>query len=255
MRAPSGCRLSSTSGEKKRTGRKGASSTVRRSLSVLNARSLIDEIRPRKGCAKLFFTMERKTLAGHRPHGDNVNRRVRASTKRVAKSTDALFIDVYDEPGHLIRRAQQIAVSMFHSTMRNGVTPIQYCVLRVLQDHPGIDQVTLARLCALDTSTAADLAVRLEERGLVRRMMPMKSKRYRLLQLTPEGAVLVRRLVPSAYVLSRRLLQALNKKEQGIFLRLLKKFVHLNNQESRAPLDRKFSRLRNKNSNFRSEHA
>ena len=60
--------------------------------------------------------------------------------------------------------------------------------LRVLQDHPGIDQVTLARLCALDTSTAADLAVRLEERGLVRRMMPMKSKRYRLLHLTPEGA-------------------------------------------------------------------
>ncbi len=56
--------------------------------------------------------------------------------------------EVYDEPGHLIRRAQQIAVSMFHSIMGNGVTPVQYCVLRVLRDHPGIDQVTLARLCA-----------------------------------------------------------------------------------------------------------
>jgi DNA-binding MarR family transcriptional regulator len=184
-----------------------------------------------------------------------VNRRVKASPNRATKRDTGKFIDVYDEPGHLIRRAQQIAVSMFHSTMRNGVTPIQYCVLRVLQDHPGIDQVTLARLCALDTSTAADLAVRLEERGLVRRLMPMKSKRYRLLQLTPEGAALVKRLVPSAYVLSRRLLRALNKKEQGIFLRLLKKFVHLNNQESRAPLDRTFTRLRNNDTNVRAKRA
>jgi MarR family transcriptional regulator, temperature-dependent positive regulator of motility len=165
-----------------------------------------------------------------------------AASSHGAKRDNRRFIDVYDEPGHLIRRAQQIAVSMFRSTMRNGVTPIQYCVLRVLQDHPGIDQVTLARLCALDTSTAADLAVRLEERGLVRRMMPMKSKRYRLLHLTPEGTEIVKRLIPSAFVLSRRLLRALNNDEQKIFVRLLKKFVHLNNQESRAPLDRGLTR-------------
>ena len=255
MKEPSGCRVSSTSGEKNRTGRKGAISTDRCCLSVLNVRSLIDEIDRRKGCAKLLFGMEVELVSVHRPHGETVNRRLSATSSRAAKRDRGVFIDVYDEPGHLIRRAQQIAVSMFHSTMRNGVTPIQYCVLRVLQDHPGIDQVTLARLCALDTSTAADLAVRLEERGLVRRMMPMKSKRHRLLQLTPEGAALVKQLVPRAYVLSRRLLRALDKKEQRILLRLLKKFVHLNNQESRAPLDRRFSRLRNNNSNLRAKHA
>ena len=146
--------------------------------------------------------------------------------------------EVYDEPGHLIRRAQQIAVSMFHSIIGNGVTPVQYCVLRVLRDHPGIDQVTLARLCALDTSTAADLAVRLEEHGLVMRMMPMKSKRFRLLHLTPQGKSLVNRLLPSSHVLARNLLSALNSREQQVFVRLLKKFVHLNNEVSRAPLDR-----------------
>jgi MarR family transcriptional regulator, temperature-dependent positive regulator of motility len=151
--------------------------------------------------------------------------------------------EVYDEPGHLIRRAQQIAVSMFHSIMGNGVTPVQYCVLRVLRDHPGVDQVTLARLCALDTSTAADLAVRLEERGLVVRMMPMKSKRFRLLHLTPEGKSLVNKLLPSSHVLARSLLGALDSKEQKVFVRLLKKFVHLNNEVSRAPLDRSTTRV------------
>jgi DNA-binding MarR family transcriptional regulator len=86
-------------------------------------------------------------------------------------------------------------------------------------------------------------------------MMPMKSKRHRLLQLTPEGAALVKRLIPRAYMLSGRLLRALNQKEQKLFVRLLKKFVHLNNQESRAPLDRTFSRLRNNSSTVRSHRA
>ena len=152
---------------------------------------------------------------------------------------DELSIDVYDQPGHLLRRAHQIAVSMFHTTIGYEVTPIQYAVLRILQDHPGIDQVTLARYCALDTSTAADLAVRLEERGLVKRLMPMKSKRFRLLHLTPGGVALLKKLVPSVFLMNRRLVQPLTNEEQRIFLRLLKKFVHLNNAKSRAPLDRR----------------
>ena len=176
-----------------------------------------------------------------------MKRRTSKSLNRTLRRKGAPM-EVYDEPGHLIRRAQQIAVSMFHSTMGHGVTPIQYCVLRVLQSHPGIDQVTLARFCALDTSTAADLAVRLEERGLVRRMMPMKSKRFRLLHLTPEGTNLLKKLVPRSRLLARRLLEGLNKDEQGVFMHLLKTFVHLNNAESRAPLDRGFAVSRNNNS-------
>jgi MarR family transcriptional regulator, temperature-dependent positive regulator of motility len=178
-------------------------------------------------------------------------RRPSQSSKPPLKRNRPRTWEVYDEPGHLIRRAQQIAVSMFHSTMGHGVTPVQYCVLRVLQDHPGIDQVTLARLCALDTSTAADLAVRLEERELVRRMMPMKSKRFRLLHLTPEGSALLKKLVPASRVLAHRLLQALSKEEQKVFLHLLKKFVHLNNEESRAPLDRGLAGSRNNHSGAR----
>ena len=179
-----------------------------------------------------------------------MNHRSARSSNRTASGKGAP-IEVYDEPGHLIRRAQQIAVSMFHSTMGHGVTPIQYCVLRVLQSHPGIDQVTLARFCALDTSTAADLAVRLEERGLVRRMMPMKSKRFRLLHLTPEGTNLLKKLVPRSKLLARRLLEALNRDEQQVFMHLLRKFVHLNNEESRAPLDRGLALSRNNHSRSR----
>jgi len=170
-----------------------------------------------------------------------MNRRVAAAKNSRRKRDGQLSTDVYDQPGHLIRRAQQIAVSSFYSTMGYDVTPVQYAVLRILQDHPGIDQVTLARYCALDTSTAADLAVRLEERGLVKRMMPLRSKRYRLLQLTSEGLAVVKKLIPSGHLLNRRLLAPLSKEEQKTFLSLLKKFVHLNNEKSRAPLERAYT--------------
>jgi len=43
-------------------------------------------------------------------------------------------IGLYDEPGHLIRRAQQIAVSRFHEIHGRHVTPIQYAILRTLDE-------------------------------------------------------------------------------------------------------------------------
>lgn len=180
-----------------------------------------------------------------------MNRRVTKSSNGAPKGESALSNDLYDQPGHLIRRAHQIAVSIFYSTFGYNVTPVQYAVLRVLNDKPGINQVTLARLCALDTSTAANLAVRLEQRGLVKRTVSAKSKRFRSLCLTPRGTALAKKLLPSGRLVSRRLQRALDKKEQKIFLHLLKKFVHLNNEESRAPLDRELAGARDNHANGR----
>jgi DNA-binding MarR family transcriptional regulator len=150
----------------------------------------------------------------------------------------ALSTDLYDQPGHLIRRAQQISISMFHSIIGTDVTPIQYSALRILQDHPDIDQVTLAKLAALDTSTTATLAVKLEERGLVERFVPPTNRRFRLLRLTAAGDELLDKLVPSVHELRRCLLEPLTDEEQRTFLGLLTKFVRLNNEKSRAPLRR-----------------
>lgn len=163
-------------------------------------------------------------------------------TSRAAPGTPAsagdneLSTDLYDQPGHLIRRAQQISVSMFYAVIGPDVTPMQYAALRILQDQPDIDQVTLARLCALDTSTTASLAVRLEERGLIERFVPPDNKRFRLLRLTRAGAALLERLVPSVHELRHRLLENLDEEEQRTFVALLQKFVQLNNDKSRAPL-------------------
>jgi len=139
---------------------------------------------------------------------------------------------LHDEPGHLIRRAQQIAVSRFHEVHGRHVTPIQYAILRTLEESPGIDQVTLAQMIALDTSTTAEIATRLEAKGwIVRKVMP---RRQRSLTLTEAGLDILVELKPGVAVMYGRLMDALDSSEQREFLRLLKKFVHLHDGQ-RAP--------------------
>lgn len=139
---------------------------------------------------------------------------------------------LHDEPGHLIRRAQQIAVSKFHEVHGRHVTPIQYAILRTLHESPGIDQVTLAQLIGLDTSTTADIAARLETKGwILREVLP---RRQRRLSLTPDGEEVLLELKPGVEVVYRGMMSCLEPAEQQEFMRLLRKFVHLYDRENRT---------------------
>ncbi len=151
----------------------------------------------------------------------------------VHSASDPLSIDLYDQPGHLIRRAQQIAAQLFRDVLGPDVTPVQYAILRMLQEKPGIDQVTLARLVALDNSTTADIAARLEAKGWVlREILPRRQPR---LTLTAEGETMLAGFVPNVHELHERMLAALEPQEQAEFKRLLRKFVQLH--DARDTLD------------------
>lgn len=141
-------------------------------------------------------------------------------------------LELYDEPGHLIRRAQQIAVSRFHEVHGRHVTPIQYAILRTLHETPGIDQVTLAQMIALDTSTTADIATRLEAKGwILREVLP---RRQRRLSLTLAGEEVLLELRPGVDVMYRGMMGSLEPAEQKEFIRLLRKFVHLNDRQTKS---------------------
>lgn len=135
-------------------------------------------------------------------------------------------IGLHAEPGHLIRRAHQLAVATFHDTHGRQITPVQYALLRALQEEPGLDQVTLAQRVALDTSTTADIATRLEGKGwIVRELL---ARRQRSLRLTPEGEAMLSDMLPRVAPMYQQLLAPLEPAEQAEFLRLLRKFVQLN---------------------------
>lgn len=153
--------------------------------------------------------------------------------------TDQAPTDLYTQPGHLLRRAHQIAASVFHDELGSKITPIQYAILRILIEHPGIDQVSLAGLVAMDTSTAASVAIRLEEKKLLIRYLDPNNRRQRALYVTDEGRALLQSTVPGVARLHHRLFEGFTPEEEAQFMVLLQKLVHLNNSQSRAPLSRR----------------
>ena len=78
--------------------------------------------------------------------------------------------ELYDKPGHLIRRAQQIAVAIFTQECRDlDITPAQYEILLAVRSQPGIDATHLSQLVALDRSSLASALDRLERKNLILR--------------------------------------------------------------------------------------
>jgi len=104
--------------------------------------------------------------------------------------------------------------------------------LRTLHETPGVDQVTLAQLIALDTSSTADIATRLEAKGwILREVLP---RRQRSLTLTPAGEAVLQGMRPGIAQMYVGMMDSLEPPEQHEFMRLLRKFVHLNDQQNQA---------------------
>lgn len=129
-------------------------------------------------------------------------------------------------PGHLIRRAHQVAVAIFmEETGEHEVTPVQFAILNALMDDPGEDQVTLAAKVAFDAATFGSVIGRLEAKGWVRREPDAADRRRKLLWVTPAGreaALAMKRAVARA---QRRILGPLEPEERETLVELLGKLV------------------------------
>lgn len=151
-------------------------------------------------------------------------------------SVPAIHLD--DQPGHLIRRLNQIAVGIFvQETESLGVTPMQYAALQTVAQCPDLDQRSLARAIALDASTTGGVVDRLASRQLIERHTSPADRRARLLHITPQGLSLLKQITPLMLEAQQRILAPLNPDQQRQFLTLLGLLVETNNDHSRAPSD------------------
>ena len=151
--------------------------------------------------------------------------------------TSSVLEDLYGRPGHLLRRCQQIHVALFLQELaRFDLTPIQYATMFVLSRANGMDQVTLAGFVAIDRSTAGNVLMRLQSKGLVKREPSPEDGRARNLLLTAKGKKMVRDATAAVTRVQERLLSPLSKKEQSVFVNALRKIADSHNDKSRAPL-------------------
>ncbi|PWE31630.1 transcriptional regulator [Pararhodobacter marinus] len=142
-------------------------------------------------------------------------------------------------PGHLIRRLNQIAVSIFQDRMQGlglDLTPVQFAALDALSDNPGIDQATLAGMIAHDRVTIGGVVDRLQTKGLVTRSVNEKDRRSRRLVLTEAGEAMLARIVPVVSDLQDEILCGLSDDERAAFIALASKAAEAGNDRSRAPL-------------------
>ena len=99
---------------------------------------------------------------------------------------------IYEKPGHLVRRLQQISLALFmEETEGFDITPIQYSAVLAIENHPGIDQTALCNIIAIDRSTVAEVVTRLERKKLIRRTPGTTDRRTRQLCITPAGRKLI----------------------------------------------------------------
>lgn len=145
--------------------------------------------------------------------------------------------DLYSKPGHLIRRAQQIAVAIFMEECADfDLTPVQYAALVAIRQNPGTDATRLSALIAFDRSTLGNVLERLEARKLVARYPSPDDKRIKLLKPTAAGSALVKRAEAAVLRAQERIVAPLRPDDRTKLIELLARLVDLNNEASRAPL-------------------
>jgi DNA-binding MarR family transcriptional regulator len=138
----------------------------------------------------------------------------------------SLIFDYHAAPGHLIRRAHQLAVSIFaEKTAAFELTPVQFAMLNALMDEPGEDQITLAGKVAFDAATSGAVIARLEAKGLLRRDADPKDKRRKLLTATAEGEKIVIAMKAAVSDVQGQIMQPLSAKEAEQLTELLSKLV------------------------------
>ena len=145
--------------------------------------------------------------------------------------------DVYTKPGHLIRRLQQISVSIFmEECAAFDVTPVQYASLVAIREYPGIDATRLSSVIAFDRSTLGSVIERLEAKKWIARVNSRDDKRVKLLQITKAGEKTLRQVEPSVQRCQARILAPIAPSGRRQFMTLLNQLVERNNDISRAPL-------------------
>lgn len=169
----------------------------------------------------------------------NAKATTKAKAKAGGRTTAArdTLSELYDRPGFLLRRANQICVSIFLEEAVNlGVTTTQYGAMMVLSSRNDLDQIGLAKLLGIDRSTAALVVSKLEKLGYLARGRDSADRRRHVLLLTREGHDMLDKLFAPGERARKREMDAFTDVEAKAFLLLLKKFVLTFNSQIRTPI-------------------
>ncbi len=135
---------------------------------------------------------------------------------------------LFQMPGHLIRRLQQISNQVFLNHMEEAgfdLTSVQFATLQALHSNPGIEQAQVAAMIAYDRATIGGVIDRLEQKGYVSRVVSSRDRRAREVSLTREGQRIFEAVRPLIEQLQTDILEGLDDTERQQFSRLAQKVI------------------------------
>jgi DNA-binding MarR family transcriptional regulator len=145
--------------------------------------------------------------------------------------------NLYEMPGHLIRRVQQISAALFAQECSEfDLTSVQFAALMAIQSHPQVDATRLSALIGFDRATIGDVLERLETKGWVLRSSTPNDKRVKLLTLSAEGTTVLKRVLPAVRRVQERLMRPLAQKDRAHMVRMLSQLAEVHNDVLPAPL-------------------
>lgn len=142
--------------------------------------------------------------------------------------TSSMLGNLISQPGHLIRRAHQLAWAAFMDEAgEDDITPVQYAILVAVTEFPGIDATRLSQLVAFDRATIGNVLGRLEGKGLLKRAKSKGDKRAKTTFLTPEGKLAIKKIDRRVDRIAERIFGTFTAKERRTLITLLSKLVSI----------------------------
>lgn len=144
-------------------------------------------------------------------------------------------LELYETPGHILRRCQQRSQDIFREVLgRFGLTQQQTALLLALSRYSTASIQDLSDSTGSDRNTLSDITSRLVDRGLmVRRRSPRDARAYEL-RISASGVRLLGRMAPGLAKVQERILEPLDDSEREAFIRMARTIACIDSTELSA---------------------
>ncbi|WP_339862929.1 homoprotocatechuate degradation operon regulator HpaR [Paremcibacter congregatus] len=99
-------------------------------------------------------------------------------------------------PITLLKGRESIMTDFRAMLLDNKLTDQQWRVLRALAENPVLEVVELAEKCVILQPSVSRIIRKMEERGLITRIIPSRDRRRSEISITPKGRALFAKLAP-----------------------------------------------------------
>ncbi|NKI74243.1 winged helix-turn-helix transcriptional regulator [Dickeya sp. CFBP 2040] len=146
--------------------------------------------------------------------------------------------DLWERPGFLIRRLNQIHHTIFFEALKGELTPLQYGLLAVVNARGGQDQTTLGAELGTDRTTLTSTIEQLELKGYVRRATHYSDRRRKMVEITLKGRKILNKTSADMHRAQIKLLAPLPLASRKTFIQMMRTLVEGNNHYGSVPIKR-----------------